>query len=516
MAHLISYAQNFEDIMLWRALARVEGGCYIDVGAQSPHVDSVSKVFYEHGWRGIHVEPMAMYAEELRRARPDETVIQAAVSSVAGVVPFFEFADTGLSTTDPGISARHVDAGFAGQGSTVAAITLDDVLDRAGGPDVHWMKIDIEGGEYNAIRGWKGDSVLPWIVIVESTLPLTAEEAYGDWEPLLLGKGYRFAYFDGLNRFYVSPRHPELLDAFKAGPNLFDGFALSGSANAPFCSAVNEQMKQLRDETAAALEAASQQRAQVEAEADERIAGLQAANALLERTSTAERAAREQRERELSGQVADGLQRELALSGQLAEGLQRELALSKGMNEALQGEVHARVELDTLRKDFHQLRDELQLARSQLHSHQEAAHRWWQTAEGLRRDLDEVLGSHSWRVTAPLRNSRRAASAVHAGVRKGLRGILVGAMRGAIKVPLLRRPAGAVLGLSPPLRRRLRGIAGSAGLIEGDAPPAPRLTDKGAAGGDASRPRPQGQPVLSRRARMVLADLKQSIEESPN
>ena len=98
----------------------------------------------------------------------------------------------------------------------------------------------------------------------------------------------------------------------------------------------------------------------------------------------------------------------------------------------------------------------------------------------------------------------------------GWRGILVGAMRGAIKVPLLRRPAGAVLGLSPPLRRRLRGIAGSAGLIEGDAPPAPRLTDKGAAGGDASRPRPQGQPVLSRRARRVLADLKQSIEESPN
>ena len=71
MAHLISYAQNFEDIMLWRALARVEGGCYIDVGAQSPHVDSVSKVFYEHGWRGIHVEPMAMYAEELQREFQD-------------------------------------------------------------------------------------------------------------------------------------------------------------------------------------------------------------------------------------------------------------------------------------------------------------------------------------------------------------------------------------------------------------------------------------------------------------
>jgi hypothetical protein len=185
------------------------------------------------------------------------------------------------------------------------------------------------------------------------------------------------------------------------------------------------------------------------------------------------------------------------------------------MSEALQGEVHARVELDALRRNFHQLSDELQVARSQLHSHQEAAHRWWQTAERLRRDLDEVLGSHSWRVTAPLRNSRRAASAAHVGVRKGLRRILVGAMRRTIKVPLLRRPAGAILRLTPPLKRRLRGIAGNAGLIEGGAPQA-RLDDKGAGGGNALRPRAPGQPALSRQARRVLADLQQAIEENPN
>ena len=29
----ISYAQNFEDVMLWRALKHVENGFYIDVGA---------------------------------------------------------------------------------------------------------------------------------------------------------------------------------------------------------------------------------------------------------------------------------------------------------------------------------------------------------------------------------------------------------------------------------------------------------------------------------------------------
>ena len=52
----VSYAQNFEDVMLWRALKHIKQGCYIDVGAQDPIHDSVSKVFYEHGWRGIHIE----------------------------------------------------------------------------------------------------------------------------------------------------------------------------------------------------------------------------------------------------------------------------------------------------------------------------------------------------------------------------------------------------------------------------------------------------------------------------
>ena len=58
--------------MLWRALGRIENGFYIDVGAHDPVVDSVSKAFYEHGWRGLHVEPLPEYAAVIRQDRPDE------------------------------------------------------------------------------------------------------------------------------------------------------------------------------------------------------------------------------------------------------------------------------------------------------------------------------------------------------------------------------------------------------------------------------------------------------------
>ena len=52
-----SYAQNFEDVMLFRALGHVKKGFYLDIGAGEPEIDSVTKLFYSLGWTGVNVEP---------------------------------------------------------------------------------------------------------------------------------------------------------------------------------------------------------------------------------------------------------------------------------------------------------------------------------------------------------------------------------------------------------------------------------------------------------------------------
>ena len=54
----ISYAQNFEDVILWRAFKNLQNGFYVDVGANDPINDSVTQAFYEKGWRGINIEPI--------------------------------------------------------------------------------------------------------------------------------------------------------------------------------------------------------------------------------------------------------------------------------------------------------------------------------------------------------------------------------------------------------------------------------------------------------------------------
>ena len=53
----ISFAQNLEDVVLHRALMGVTHGFYVDVGANSPDEQSVTRAFYERGWHGINIEP---------------------------------------------------------------------------------------------------------------------------------------------------------------------------------------------------------------------------------------------------------------------------------------------------------------------------------------------------------------------------------------------------------------------------------------------------------------------------
>ncbi|PQV49068.1 FkbM family methyltransferase [Paraburkholderia sp. BL21I4N1] len=235
---ITSYAQNFEDVMLWRALGHIEPGRYVDIGAQDPIVDSVSLAFHERGWRGVHVEPTPHYAQLLREQRVGDVVIQAAVGENSSVLRFFEIPGTGISTADAAIAEQHRQRGFDIHEITVPCIALSAVFEAAGEGEIHWLKIDVEGFERHVLSGWGASSVRPWIVVVESTLPLTQIEDYGDWESILIGYGYSFAYFDGLNRYYVATAHAELKAAFRSPPNVFDRFLLSGTSSSPFHSLI--------------------------------------------------------------------------------------------------------------------------------------------------------------------------------------------------------------------------------------------------------------------------------------
>ena len=163
-----SYAQNFEDVLLSRALRDVEQGHYLDIGAQDPVLDSVSLAFYERGWRGVHVEPTPAYAAKLRQHRPDETVVEAVVPDAPGLTTFFEIPETGISTGKKTIATHHAKKGYAANPITVPTVRLDHLLDLFDG-EVHWLKIDVEGMEREVLRSWGESGKRPWIRVIEAT-----------------------------------------------------------------------------------------------------------------------------------------------------------------------------------------------------------------------------------------------------------------------------------------------------------------------------------------------------------
>lgn len=225
-AKFISYAQNYEDIMLWRCLKHIKQGFYIDVGACDPIVHSVTQAFYERGWRGINIEPVHMYYERLCAARPLDINLPVAVADVEDNLSFYEIPETGLSTLEAETAQKYRAAGWTVTEKRLPVLTLDQIFAKHVTGPIHFLKIDVEGSEKKVLDGLNLLRWRPWIIVVEATTPNSTQSSFEEWEPSVLATEYEMTYFDGLNRFYVASEHLSLADGLKTPPNVFDDFIL--------------------------------------------------------------------------------------------------------------------------------------------------------------------------------------------------------------------------------------------------------------------------------------------------
>ncbi len=223
-----SYAQNGEDIILWRALRDVVNGRYVDVGANDPVHFSITKAFYDRGWRGISVEPSPQFAALHREQRPGDIVAEVAVTSKSdGPLILHEIGDTGLSTLVNSVGERHASKGWAVRDIEVATKTLDAILAEAQWDDldIHFITIDVEGAELDVLESINLKRWRPWVLVVESTAPLSTEQTHESWEPIVIEAGYEFCLFDGLSRYYVAAERADQLKAnLSYSASVFDSY----------------------------------------------------------------------------------------------------------------------------------------------------------------------------------------------------------------------------------------------------------------------------------------------------
>lgn len=251
----LSYAQNYEDLMLFRALRNVQDGFYIDVGAQDPIEDSVTKAFYERGWRGINIDPAEHWYRKLQEDRPRDINLCVAASDHRGTLHFYDVAETGLSTSSEDFARQHKQAGRRIAEYEIECRTLDEICEEYRVDVIHFLKIDAEGAEGSVLRGLSLDRIRPWIIVIEAMLPNSQVPAWQEWHPLLDKHGYACIYEDGLNRFYLAAEHLDLKEAFRFPPNILDDFVQRRTEAAmDFLRTENERRENALGELRSALQ----------------------------------------------------------------------------------------------------------------------------------------------------------------------------------------------------------------------------------------------------------------------
>lgn len=208
-----SYAQEWEDLILYVALRNVQNGFYIDIGANDPIDMSVTKFFYDRGWCGINIEPLRSKCCLLESQRSRDINLCVGIGNERGKMPLIS---AGMSSTFSGNVAEKNNMQNNHKHMKVM-LTLEDIYGQYCGRNqqIHFCKIDVEGYEKNILEGvcnW--DIYRPWIFVIESAEPGTDIPSYEKWQDILLENGYILAYATKINRYYVDERHEHLLDMF--------------------------------------------------------------------------------------------------------------------------------------------------------------------------------------------------------------------------------------------------------------------------------------------------------------
>jgi FkbM family methyltransferase len=210
------HSQFYEDYVLGYVFKDVEQGVYVDVGAHHPDVNSVTKHFYQRGWRGINIEPIPELIELFRRGRAEDVNLGIGISDTVGQLTFYQSPQMVISTFDAEVMKRHKAKGIRFDEITVPVSTLNAVFEqqpivRSG---VTFLNADVEGFEKQVFSGLDFEKYQPHVIMAEATAPNTEVPTHQAWEPILVAGGYVFAMDDGLNRYYVHRTRQDLLPRF--------------------------------------------------------------------------------------------------------------------------------------------------------------------------------------------------------------------------------------------------------------------------------------------------------------
>lgn len=215
------YSQNKEDLIIKGFLGNKRTGFYIDVGANDPTLDSVTKLFYDEGWTGINIEPIPRIYEKIKKARSRDINLNIGLGSSNTQIEFREFLNgDGLSTFD---SKMKKNDKFSHKDYTVKVRTLNSIIEEfAPNKRIDFLKIDVEGYEEEVLNGINLKKHRPTLICIEAN-----HIGEKDWRGKITDNRYIEAFFDGVNKYYIAEESKDIIKKFDYPSAVLSGNPMS-------------------------------------------------------------------------------------------------------------------------------------------------------------------------------------------------------------------------------------------------------------------------------------------------
>jgi FkbM family methyltransferase len=200
---VISWAGHGEDQILRRFLSKRPQGTYVDIGAAHPKFGSVTYAIYELGWRGVAIEPRQEVFNQWVKLRQRDFLVTSALT-VAGIDGYMSnegFRSHFSKNENLNSKKKYV------QVKSISTLQLIDVIKEKLVEVPTFIKIDIEGLEFEIVKSLLYQKMLPELWIIEVIDQFGSEhirrENSGKMKTLMKSFDYKLVLFDGVNEWYL-------------------------------------------------------------------------------------------------------------------------------------------------------------------------------------------------------------------------------------------------------------------------------------------------------------------------
>ncbi len=168
-----SYSQAGEDLIIsyvFKAIG-IEKPSYIDVGAHHPWYLSNTALLYNHGSRGINVEPDPKLFKAFTKDRPHDRNLNFGIADTKGELDFYLNIHPTLNSFSTSEVEKYKAMGYAITGiQKIRVETLNDVIkDHCDGKFPDLLTLDVEGLDLSIIKSIDFKKSSPTVICVETT-----------------------------------------------------------------------------------------------------------------------------------------------------------------------------------------------------------------------------------------------------------------------------------------------------------------------------------------------------------